>query len=412
MTPYSYNDNPVSLQWEAAAFPSTYSQPLFIPTPNQANIIEDLTQKILNSPSVPLTDQVSLQQTFNQLQNTPEQGSQLNLLITLRNTLPSDPGVQQKLQAIETIYNSITPTPHFITTTQTIDLKTLHHAKQSPSSAPPQQAPVEKTTPETFNTAGFEEKPTSSDTPSCSVIGDPCCPGKLCQNNLKCKGMQGCQPCTPECNGKSCGNNGCGGSCGDCGPGTNCQNDHCVPVVNTEIICGDGSCQSGENCGTCSDCSCLAGQTCSNGQCLNVCIFQCTGKACGDDGCGGSCGTCQAGQSCDNGQCVSPTNTCTPSCQIQPGTPAPCGFPDGCGGLCPGPCVNPKTCNQGQCVTDPTCTPQCEGKICGDDNGCGGPCTVQTCVAPRPYCIQGACVGLSPNLAAVFQHNLQNTVHT
>jgi hypothetical protein len=28
---------------------------------------------------------------------------------------------------------------------------------------------------------------------------------------------------------------------------------------------------------------------------------------CGDDGCGGTCGTCSTGQTCDNGQCVTPT---------------------------------------------------------------------------------------------------------
>ncbi len=34
------------------------------------------------------------------------------------------------------------------------------------------------------------------------------------------------------------------------------------------------------------------------------CTPNCSGKACGDDGCGGSCGNCQAPQTCQNGQCV------------------------------------------------------------------------------------------------------------
>lgn len=34
------------------------------------------------------------------------------------------------------------------------------------------------------------------------------------------------------------------------------------------------------------------------------CTPSCSGKACGDDGCGGSCGACAAGQSCDAGACV------------------------------------------------------------------------------------------------------------
>ena len=38
------------------------------------------------------------------------------------------------------------------------------------------------------------------------------------------------------------------------------------------------------------------------------CAPSCSGKACGDDGCDGSCGTCPSGQSCDgSGQCQQPT---------------------------------------------------------------------------------------------------------
>jgi hypothetical protein len=33
-------------------------------------------------------------------------------------------------------------------------------------------------------------------------------------------------------------------------------------------------------------------------------VSLCTGKMCGDDGCGGSCGDCPAGQMCASGQCV------------------------------------------------------------------------------------------------------------
>ena len=35
-----------------------------------------------------------------------------------------------------------------------------------------------------------------------------------------------------------------------------------------------------------------------------TCKPQCTNKTCGDDGCGGSCGTCAQGQDCYNGNCV------------------------------------------------------------------------------------------------------------
>lgn len=37
---------------------------------------------------------------------------------------------------------------------------------------------------------------------------------------------------------------------------------------------------------------------------LSNCTPNCTGAACGDDGCGGTCGTCEAGLSCELGVCV------------------------------------------------------------------------------------------------------------
>ncbi|MEO7095512.1 MAG: hypothetical protein ABI175_19810 [Polyangiales bacterium] len=73
------------------------------------------------------------------------------------------------------------------------------------------------------------------------------------------------------------------------------------------------------------------------------CTPSCTGKTCGDNGCGGSCGTCPFGKACDaTGACVT---TCTPAC-----TGKTCG-PDGCGGSC-GTCTAPATCSAaGTCVT-------------------------------------------------------------
>jgi hypothetical protein len=41
------------------------------------------------------------------------------------------------------------------------------------------------------------------------------------------------------------------------------------------------------------------------GTAANACQPECTGKLCGDDGCGGSCGACRAGTACGGwGQCV------------------------------------------------------------------------------------------------------------
>ena len=89
------------------------------------------------------------------------------------------------------------------------------------------------------------------------------------------------------------------------------------------------------------------------GEPIDTC--SCTGKNCGDDGCGGSCGTCSDGAECNNGIC------CTPNCSGKN-----CGD-DGCGGSC-GTCSDGDACINGIC-----CTPNCSGKKCGDD-GCGGSC--------------------------------------
>ena len=39
-----------------------------------------------------------------------------------------------------------------------------------------------------------------------------------------------------------------------------------------------------------------------------VCVVDCSGKECGDDGCGGNCGICESGSVCENKQCVDSTS--------------------------------------------------------------------------------------------------------
>ena len=56
-----------------------------------------------------------------------------------------------------------------------------------------------------------------------------------------------------------------------------------------------------------------------------ICTPMCSGKNCGDDGCGGSCGICQNGIPCNpDGTC------CVPKCDPN------CGQQNGCGGYCVG----------------------------------------------------------------------------
>src|SRR5262249_54540396 len=62
---------------------------------------------------------------------------------------------------------------------------------------------------------------------------------------------------------------------------------------------------------------------------------------------------------------------CNPECEGKG-----CGEPDGCGGVCSsGSCPGNKMCLGGSCV----CLGNCSGKSCGEDDGCGQPCAVANC---------------------------------
>jgi hypothetical protein len=107
--------------------------------------------------------------------------------------------------------------------------------------------------------------------------------------------------CQPQCEGLTCGPDGCGGQCGTCSGVPcvqgNCQTE-CTPKC-ADKACGPNGC--GGQCGTCPG----SAPNCVAGQCAAGCKPQCVGKSCGPDGCGGQCGTCASGKSCSAGQCIS-----------------------------------------------------------------------------------------------------------
>jgi hypothetical protein len=246
--------------------------------------------------------------------------------------------------------------------------------------------------------------------------------------------------CTPRCEGKQCGPDGCGSFCGSCSQGTACNPQGICSITCTSNcsgkVCGPDGC--GNMCG-----SCPAGTACNGvGQCTtggtNGCLPKCTGKQCGPDGCGSLCGKCPVGQQCgttglcqvDTGQCGSVTSQgecqqnnsmavwceagqlqvivcdpalglvcgyhqvkahydcvkagCSPNC-----TGKECGA-DGCGSTC-GTCPGGLSCNaQGICSN--ACITSCTGKECGAD-GCGGECGI---CAPGFKCTPaGLCVNSS-----------------
>ncbi len=307
---------------------------------------------------------------------------------------------------------------------------------------------------------------------------EPDCSGGPCSDN-GCKGVCPCETegdicydgecCTPSCEGKECGDDGCGGmACGECETGTcaegkchsgpgceatetptcnGCSCEACVCEMDpyccdtawdgicvNECIgecggcpnlenCGDGVCNAEEfeNCSNCADdCGCEEGTVCHKGEC---CTPSCDGKVCGDDGCGGSCGSCEPGFGCKEGQCVESSGpeqclgpnepssddcmgltyegccddlgrvlwcdngmlfcidcgAANPECGWQgdfydcgtDGSGDPSGsFPKECAGGCDPACGPGEKCVGGECVA---CEPDCAGKSCGSD-GCGGSC--------------------------------------
>ena len=169
---------------------------------------------------------------------------------------------------------------------------------------------------------------------------------------------------------------------GETGDAQGGKDSACTPSCLDEggalLTCGDNGC--GGSCGTCE-----TGSWCDEGSCVGGCVPACDGKVCGPDGCEGSCGDCAAGSACDPaGQCIP---DCVPTCVNETGEDIVCG-PDGCGGSC-GTCLGGDTCEaDGQCVGD--CVPACDGKACGPD-GCEGTCG--DCQGTDTCDAAGQCVG-------------------
>ena len=141
--------------------------------------------------------------------------------------------------------------------------------------------------------------------------------------------------CTPDCNGKTCGDDGCGGTCGTC-PGTQdvCQNGHCicVPQCAPANACGANGCNG--SCGTCAGPTCQ-GTTLTTNECrTGVCTPVQT--------------NCGAGQRCFQDACCTPD--APPMCSTQ-------STPDGCGG------THGRNCT-GFCCDGPNDTLVCRSTPC------------------------------------------------
>ncbi|MFT7582795.1 MAG: hypothetical protein ACI9MR_004478, partial [Myxococcota bacterium] len=107
-------------------------------------------------------------------------------------------------------------------------------------------------------------------------------------------------PCTPACDARLCGDDGCGASCGSCDGVDICSADGQCNAGDSSCdkSCADLGLTCGTHCGqSCGDCG--VDETCTDGAC--VCAADCVGKTCGDDdGCGGSCTPCETDENCDS----------------------------------------------------------------------------------------------------------------
>ncbi|RME28391.1 MAG: hypothetical protein D6806_02975, partial [Deltaproteobacteria bacterium] len=136
-------------------------------------------------------------------------------------------------------------------------------------------------------------------------------------------GSGSAEECIPECAGRCCGDDGCGGTCPDICSATGQACDQntcectgvCVPLTCTELgkECGDWP----DGCGGVVKCGgCAGDQVCgSDGICRDTeCVPDCDGRCCGPDGCGGTCSDTCSGQL---GFCDVKTCTCTSVCDYQ-----------------------------------------------------------------------------------------------
>ncbi len=135
--------------------------------------------------------------------------------------------------------------------------------------------------------------------------------------------------CKADCTNKDCGGDGCGGTCGTCAAKESCSTEG-----TCEAQCGafpsttcDGYC--GQQYGSGSACYCydyMCQQDPANccpdfKSCCGTCTPSCAGRECGDNGCGGSCGSCTGGKACSpSGKCetvacgADPQNSCNQYC--------------------------------------------------------------------------------------------------
>jgi len=161
--------------------------------------------------------------------------------------------------------------------------------------------------------------------------------------------------CVPQCSGKTCGADGCGGSCGSCKGDKTCQGGTCACPPGDIDVCGGDICVPPDaQCCTDGNCSGLPGRRCFRGQCLD---WQGTCPI-GADACAGTGSACGQTSNCGCYQSTEGETRCGTGLGVLPDcerckTSADCvaQFPqflgvfckkgEGAGCGCPGVCLQP-----------------------------------------------------------------------
>ena len=234
-----------------------------------------------------------------------------------------------------------------------------------------------------------------------------------------------CELCISSCDGKVCGDDGCGGSCGECGDGVACVEGGCEggdPPCTTDEDCDNGNlctddrcvpeigCVHVNNSAPCEDGNpCTAGDRCQDGACAAGAPQECIddGNPCTHDLCDPESGAChvpvQDGTECEDGDLCTEGDTCHGGeCVAGPAIECP---PDGnvctldecdsATGRCHGWVPDGAPCDDGfHCTTEDTCVfGECSaGGIvaCPDD---GNECTLDICNSENGLCDLNATFG-------------------
>jgi len=231
--------------------------------------------------------------------------------------------------------------------------------------------------------------------------------------------------CTPNCAGRECGTDGCGGTCGDCDDGDTCDGEelcdkgHCLS--GTSLNCDDGNDCTEDSCDPAEGCvnDALDGEFCED---ENPCTLS---DKCVDDTCqGGAWDACDDENHCTDDSCEGGVG-----CQHEP-------VPDGDESACDdgNPCTE-EVCESGNCENpllpldeliiedclceeDADCTPLEDENFCNGTLVCGlevepPTClldeeTVVTCTLPEgaaPECNVPVCIPETGNCSVGHINN-------